>query len=380
MTSPKVLHLYSSVNAGGGMLFVQALVEAMQADGMLPHVALRPEAELLNRLSSVDIDSEQSDNRLADAQIHRLPLKNGLDVYSIWQLSKIVKRDKIAIIHAHTGRDYSLAFLVAKITGCQCIFHRHYFRVSSNPVTRFLFRHSDFVISVNQQLKMDYVKKVGIDLEKITTLPNWYELPSEFTQAKQEPKQSINDGSDTFIISMAGNINSNKAQHRFIAAAKKVLASKPNCLFQIIGVTESNSCSEYFKELLLSVEVDNLQDKIVFLPWQNSIDQHYEDSDVWVVPSRNEAFGRVAIEAMYHQVPVVASKVGGLQEIVEHDVTGLLFDHKDAKALAENVLFLLENADQRQRLASNALAHVKTNFSKRAVLDRLYAIYQTVLN
>ena len=363
-----VLHIYSSVNAGGGMLFVQSILLAMQADGASPHIAMRPNSALAERLSSTTPQAL----RLASAQRHALPLHNSLDVYSLWQLARIIRRENIQIIHAHTGRDYAMAVLLAKLMRRKCVLHRHYFRVSRNPVTKFFFRKSDFVITVNQQLREQYIHHVGLDAKRVASLPNWYERPPSSRRHTLTQRECR-------VISMAGNINANKGQHVFVAAAQQVLATHPDCVFHMIGLNDHSASSEYYHSLVERISAAGLQEKILFQPWQNDIAAYYDNSDIWVVPSHQEAFGRVAIEAMWHEVPLIVSNVGGLQEIVADGVTACVVEPGDEQHLAKTIQLLLDDSEQCERMAQKALLSAQQRYSKGIVLQKIHAIYQQIL-
>jgi N-acetyl-alpha-D-glucosaminyl L-malate synthase BshA len=102
-------------------------------------------------------------------------------------------------------------------------------------------------------------------------------------------------------------------------------------------------------------------------------------SDVFLLPSQQESFGLAALEAMACEVPVVASRVGGLPEVIEHGVTGFLHDPADLDGMAESALAVLRDEDLRQRIADAARRHVGERFCVDFVVPQYEQYYQRVV-
>ncbi|MBM3496086.1 MAG: glycosyltransferase family 4 protein, partial [Armatimonadetes bacterium] len=110
------------------------------------------------------------------------------------------------------------------------------------------------------------------------------------------------------------------------------------------------------------------------------LDRRLSVADVVVVPSRTEGQGLVALEAMALGVPVVASRVGGLPEVVEDQLTGLLVPPDDWEALADALLRLAMDPSLRARLGEAARLRVRERFSIETLLDRMAELYRATQN
>jgi glycosyltransferase involved in cell wall biosynthesis len=102
-------------------------------------------------------------------------------------------------------------------------------------------------------------------------------------------------------------------------------------------------------------------------------------ADVFFLPSRQESFGLVALEAMSAGVPVVASNIGGLPEVVEDGVTGFLHDPDDELALSSSIEKLLGNDRLRARMGRAARRHARASFDIADAVDRYQAVYESAI-
>ena len=102
-------------------------------------------------------------------------------------------------------------------------------------------------------------------------------------------------------------------------------------------------------------------------------------SDIFLLPSATESFGLAALEAMAHRVPVIATRVGGLPEVVRHGVDGYLEPLGDVAAMAQDALTLLKDCDLRKRMGEAARIRALTTFEEGPVVDQYEEVYERVL-
>jgi N-acetyl-alpha-D-glucosaminyl L-malate synthase BshA len=119
---------------------------------------------------------------------------------------------------------------------------------------------------------------------------------------------------------------------------------------------------------------------VLFLGKHASVDELLACADVFLLPSESESFGLAALEAMASGAPVVASRVGGLPEVVEHDVSGYLYPVGDIENMADAALELLTNPRTHTRMAEAGRRIAEERFSAAAVVPRYEAIYERILN
>ena len=103
-------------------------------------------------------------------------------------------------------------------------------------------------------------------------------------------------------------------------------------------------------------------------------------SDIFLLTSSTESFGLAALEAMSYQVPVIASRVGGLPEVVRHGVDGYLEPMGDTEAMAEDALRLLRDCSLRKAMGAAAQERALTTFAEAPIIDQYEALYEKVLS
>ena len=160
-----------------------------------------------------------------------------------------------------------------------------------------------------------------------------------------------------------------------IQAMKNVTENNPHVKLVIVGEGPDHST---FDELARQLE---LQENIVFagrVSDQELIEQ-YTTSDIFILPSTEEALGVVLLEAMYHGLPVVASNVGGIPEIVTNQVTGILTAPGNPKELSQAIKFLMESPEKRRYFSEQGKRHVQENFTWEKIAAAFELIIQKTI-
>lgn len=175
------------------------------------------------------------------------------------------------------------------------------------------------------------------------------------------------------ILFVGGNMQ-RKGLPELIKAAPLVIKRRPEVKFYVVG--HDNNMPRMLK-LCHQLGVEN---HFLFLGWlpNEEVRKLYLKANVFVMPSLTEAFGMALLEAMASGVPVVATRVGGIPEFVEHGVNGLLVEPNNPEALAEALLMVLENVNIAARLGRQGRVTAQ-NFGLEQMLECTYKVYETVL-
>lgn len=162
-------------------------------------------------------------------------------------------------------------------------------------------------------------------------------------------RRRLGYGPEHVVATLVGRINRWKGQGVFIEAAKLLTAQMhPNLRFLIVGDVADGQ-HHFRQSMLAQIEKAGLQDRVLWHPFTPEVDLVWASSDIAVTPSiEPEPFGRVAIEAMAHRLPVVAAAHGGLAEIVEHGRTGILVQPGNAADLARAISQLASDRSMRE--------------------------------
>lgn len=174
---------------------------------------------------------------------------------------------------------------------------------------------------------------------------------------------------DDFIIGTIGSLIPKKGHEFLVEAVARIQASTPNLKLMLVG---DGSARGELEELVRS---RGLNSRTVFLGWRSDIPRLMKSMDVFVLPSLQEGFPRTIVEAMYAGLPVIASRIGGIPEIVTDGQNGFLSEPGDAGSIAKNIESLSVDKRLRERLGANARAGIISSYLPVHYMSQLEALY-----
>ena len=175
------------------------------------------------------------------------------------------------------------------------------------------------------------------------------------------------------LIGAIGRMVPVKGYDVFITAAKEILYHAPQTKFVLTG---DGPMLSKLKELSLSL---GLKDKIVFTGYRNDPIDIMNALDIFVISSYHEGIPTVVLEAMALRIPVIATEVGGIPEIIEHKVSGLLVHSKTSKAIASTVNELLHDESLRNSLVENAFKYLNEEYISEVQNKRILNLYNEIV-
>ncbi len=188
---------------------------------------------------------------------------------------------------------------------------------------------------------------------------------------------------DTIVIGLVGRIDPAKGQSTFIKAAAglmKSLRAEEKVKFVIVGEETLGRASNHLQELKKMVTQFGIDDPVVFAGYQDNIPEVMRSFDIFVMPSRQEAFGLVAIEAMAMESPIIISSGGSAADIIGEEEFGLLMRPEDAFDLQRQMRYLLDNPMERVQMGQRARAHVKRHYDRKIHHVRTLDVYDRALS
>src|SRR3989344_916930 len=193
-------------------------------------------------------------------------------------------------------------------------------------------------------------------------------------------KKLITNNTKIINILYVGRLEKRKGIDILIKAIPKVLKVVNNARFTIVG--RENTKSDWLIDLRNSIQYKFL-DRVYFLGYINNLktlDKLYQNSDICVIPSRYESFGLTVLDAMSYRKTVVASKVGGIPEIITDNKDGVLFNPDSPKELSASLISICKNKSKRRFLSQNAYETVKKKFSLNSLVNKTLIYYQSLAN
>ncbi len=290
---------------------------------------------------------------------------------SIKLLREIIREEKIDVVHARSRIPGWIAFFACRGTEAEFITTCHGY-YSTHLLSR-VMGWGKLVIVPSEVIGRHMIEDFSVPADHIRCVPRSVDL-GRFNVSQEPPKAKT-----TFTISIVGRLTPLKGHVYFLKAMAKVVRIMPYVKIWIIGEAPAHK-ENYRMELEALTRRLGLTDVVEFLGNRKDVPQLLSQTDVLVLASTvPEAFGRVIIEAQAMSVPVVATKVGGVVEIIDHEKTGLLVLPKDPEAMAQAVIRLLQDRRFAQEMTRQAKKKLMGKYTLEHMAKKTLAVYKELL-
>lgn len=242
---------------------------------------------------------------------------------------------------------------------------------SFHAITRFSILESDGLTAVSEYLKDQTVRDFSVPQSRIEVIPNF--IDTEVWRPGRVPchREKLAPGGEKIVMHIS-NFRAVKRVGDVVEIFLRIQRKVPARLVLVGDGPDRPRVLQRAAEL-------GLQDKVLFLGKHASVDELLSCADLFLLPSEKESFGLAALEAMACGAPVVASSVGGLPEVIDHEETGFLFDIGAVDEMAEAGVRLLSDDVLHGRVAEAARATAVERFSARSVVPLYEALYERVI-
>ncbi len=308
------------------------------------------------------------------------------DIKTFWSLYRLMLREKPTIVHTHTSKAGILGRLAARVTAVPCIvhtFHGHVFYGHFGPLTTKFFLVIERVfasftkrmIALTDGEKNDYLKFEICEKDKIVTIHSGVNI-ERFLKAKvkkEEKKKTLGVNPNHPVVGTVGWLLPIKGPKPLLNAMKRIWQDHTDVELVFVGKGE---LEESLKKDAMNMGVS---EKVKFLGWRDDIHEIIPIFDVFVLPSLNEGMGRVLVEAMASGRPIVASRAGGIPDLVIHEQTGLLVSPADESGLADAIHRILQDPEKAKIMGQKGKARSK-RFSVESMVAKIDALYTDLIN
>ncbi len=309
------------------------------------------------------------------------------DVVALWKLYRLMCTLCPTIVHTHTAKAGMLGRLAARLAGVPVVvhtFHGHVFHNYFSPwktqlvlwIEQILGKFTDAIITVSPKQREeilsyrighpDKVRAIclGLELQKFVNFNNHY----------GKLRKELNIATDVPLIGIVARLVPIKGHTYFLEAAKQVIEKWPNVQFVVVGDGELRNALEQYTDTL------EIRSHLHFLGWRRDLPEIYADLDLVVLSSLNEGSPVALIEAMAASKPVVAPEVGGVEDLVLHEKTGILVPPKDSYALAQGILRLLSlPISERRTMGKAGQARVYPRYHIDTLVKNVETLYEELL-
>lgn len=301
--------------------------------------------------------------KIKNVTVEMIRMKSKFDLASIYRIKKKLEEIESRgfpftplIAHSHGPRAGLFTSLIAPKAAVKIYTEHRWgenYRLknwlndfSQRKLLRWIYGRSNTVVAVSEGVKGFLIKQKFIKSGKITVIPNGIDL-AEFD------KKKINESNKAPVIGTVGSLFEIKGQKYLIEAMKEILESYPLATLEIVGEGPER---ENLKKLVHKL---GLEKNVSFLGQKRGIAKIICGFDVFVLPSLAETFGIVVLEAFACGVPVVATRVDGVSDIIENGESGILVKPGDSRAIARGAIEILDHPVRAAKLKQGGLKRVK---------------------
>jgi glycosyltransferase involved in cell wall biosynthesis len=298
-------------------------------------------------------------------------------------LRKYIIENNVRILHAtEKPRDALYAYLMGKLTPAKSIIHVHvkWSEEYSRPA-KVSIRHADAALAISRYVHATIVD-MGTPAERVFTVLNALDATNWNPEAADGKKvrREFGFADDTLVLSSISRLFSWKGTKELIQALAIVRPQFPDVRLMVVGADELYvHGSSFTTELKKLVAELGLTDNVVFTGQRSDVANILAASDVFTMPSFEEPFGVVFLEAMAMAKPVIAINNGGTPEVVADGETGLLSPAWDINCLAENIIRLLRDAELRKNMGERGRRRVLEQFTPQRMAREVGDVYQRVM-
>lgn len=305
-------------------------------------------------------------------------LKQSKDFLTILiKLYNFVKKHKPDFFIVNNEKSLFFLKLIKNIFNFKIIL---YFRSEGLPsqlnprFVKSLINDTDHIVAHSRKA-IENLKNVSIPESKLTFIPNCIEL--DRFQVPELSKGLPKRKKFRLILAAARPVKE-KGHHIAIQAVYELEKKNIHVDLLIPGIVPTgvdNSYYDYLQDLIVKY---NLKESVYFIGWRENLIADIVQCDAVILPSHTEGFPRSVIEAMLHQVPVIATPVGGIPEAIQHGKTGLLFEVDNTEQLVENLNSIINDNNLRESIINNAYIYSHDYFNPKNNTQGIISVLEKV--
>ncbi|MBI2358975.1 MAG: glycosyltransferase family 4 protein [Deltaproteobacteria bacterium] len=339
--SLKILHIDPETNWGGGESQVMGLLSYLSRNGHRNHLLCHPRGVLFQEAKKLDVE------------VLPLSMRNDLDLRPVFRLRRRIRREAYEIVHFHTKRGHALSLWFGRPHPAvkYIVTRRMDYPVKKGWYTNCLYnRKVDGVVAISRKIA-EVLIAGGVRAEKIRVIhsgidPDCFRAMAECPSAPGE-----------IVIGTVAALEERKG-HRFLLQAAAVLKAQGHRVrYRLAG---EGTQMEPLKKIVVQ---SGLESDVEFAGFVTDIPKFLSSVDLFVLPSLYEGLGISVLEAMAAGKPVVASRTGGIPEIVMDRVTGVLVPPQDPQALARAIAELVSHNGLRRMMGEKGRERVLKDFT-----------------
>jgi glycosyltransferase involved in cell wall biosynthesis len=324
-------------------------------------VAVRPGSEAERRLAATGMP------------IIPVPMRGEWDILSAERLRRIARDTGAALLHAHTGHAHALTLSAARALRLPLVVSR---RVEHRPwwspfERRKYLMPGIWYVTVSQAVATGLLA-AGIPPDRVSVISDGVDLTRFGVSDRAAIRRQLGCEDGEVLFGNVAAMSPEKDQATLLEAFARVEREAPSVRLVVVG---SGPLERKLRDLAASLGLK----RVLFTGWRDDVPEILGGLDVFVLTSRREGLGSSIAEAFASGLPAIATRAGGIPEMIRHDEDGLLVDPGDVAALAKAMLEMARDPARRCRLGSGARERAKVWFGARRMVERHAELYRRLL-
>jgi glycosyltransferase involved in cell wall biosynthesis len=383
----KVLRVIARLNVGGPALHVAYLTDGLAERGY--DTTLVAGTLTYGEESMSHVAEARGVEIVPLADLHReiSPLR---DLRAIIRLARLIRRERPAILHTHTAKAGAVGRIAALLAAgarppiIVHTFHGHVLRGYFNPLVTSGFRlleqllatFTTALVAVSPEVRDDLVSLGVAPKQKFVVVRLGVGLDERLEtseEARADTRRLVGVTGDSFVVGWVGRMTGVKRLEDVLRGFRALLATHDDAYLCLVGDGPDRARMERLAHEL------GIMRRCLFVGYQDDVGRFYEAFDVLVLPSANEGTPVSVIESLAAGRPVVATRVGGLPDVVEDGVDGFLVDVGDVEAIGVGLSELANDEDRRRTMADAGRNRMRERYAVERLVDDVDRLYRALL-
>jgi glycosyltransferase involved in cell wall biosynthesis len=372
----RVLHIITRLDKGGSADVLLDLTSGLRKMGNDVFIAVGPTLEPQTDIDAFSIKSEIPVYHIKSLQRDCSPFT---DCKAFFEILKVIRKIKPDVLHTHTSKAGFIGRIAGRIAGVNVAVHMPHGHIfygyfSSIKTRLFIFLEKIAalftyrILTLTEIEKLDYIREKIARAEKIATIPCGIDI-DRYSLSHRTVRNEFGIPAGLPVIGWVGRVESVKGCEYFLRACHLIKKEMPEARYLIVG---EGPLKGEMEELARKLDVS---EEVIFAGYRTDMPEIMNSIDLLLHTPLNEGLGRVLLEAMVCEKPVVAADVGGIPEIIEHGVQGFLVPAGDYTSMARESLRILKDPEL-ARVIGCAGRERALDFSTENMVRKIHNLYK----
>ena len=360
-SSLNILQIISGQQINGALTYCKLLTQQLIGRGHRVTIVCR---------SNSWIKQQSLDVQFVDSNLKRFPISE------LRKIAGLVRDKNIDIVHTHMSRAHAFGTLLKLFVPSVPVI-----KSAHSRSVQLHWRFNDFVIANSAATEQYHIRRNGISPKKIQAVHCFIDTdkfqPASRLAARRVRRQlKWNNGE--FLVGVVGEITKRKGQEFLVKAIPSLIKAIPH--LRVVMVGRFSEQEPYVKQIRRYLSENGLEYTTQLIGIRDNVEDFLTAMNVSIVPSLEEPLGLAAIESQSVGTPVIVSETGGLTEVVNDEMSGLIVPMGDSDAISQAIIRLSQDVKLQRRLSFHGQEKVAGTFSPEILVPQVESIYENLLS